>query len=78
MNATGKRLAIVAMCVLLTACASAGTRVTTKSDNYKSMAQSQTPWCQTFGCSCFLDGIRTSCSLVYACLNSGNCTRASQ
>ena len=76
MNATGKRLAIVALCALLTACASAETRVTAKSDNYKSMAQSQSWWCQTFGCSCTLDGMRTSCMLVEACLNSGNCTRA--
>ena len=76
MNATVRLLAVAALCALLTACASAGTRVTAKSGDYKSMAQSQTPWCQTFGCSCFLDGIQTSCSLVYACLNSGNCVRA--
>jgi hypothetical protein len=42
------------------------------------MAKSQQWWCGTFGetCTCYLDGVRTTCSLVNACLNSGNCTMA--
>jgi hypothetical protein len=63
---------------LLTACASPGTRVSTTSDAYKDMAKSQQAWCGTFSdsCACSIDGNKTTCSLVYACVNSGNCKAA--
>ncbi len=63
----------------LVACASTGTRVTSTSDTYKSLARNQVTWCEMFGgCTCYLDGIQTTCSLVFACLNSGNCKLAQQ
>jgi len=70
-------LSIIA-CTLLSACATTGTRVTSNSDTYKSMSSSQQWWCSQFGCGCTLDGQPTTCSLVQACLNSGNCQRAAQ
>jgi uncharacterized protein YceK len=76
-TAKGTVLALIA-CAMLSACASTGTRVTSNSDAYKSMASSQQWWCSQFGCGCTLDGQQTTCSLVQACLNSGNCQRASQ
>jgi hypothetical protein len=70
-------LSIIA-CVMLAACATTGTRVTSNSEMYKSMSNSQQWWCSQFGCGCTLDGQATTCSLVQACLSSGNCQRASQ
>jgi len=63
---------------MLSACATSGTRVTTTSDAYKDMTKSQQAWCNTFAdsCTCSIDGNKTTCSLVYACLNSGNCKAA--
>ena len=71
-------LAAMILSVTLVACATTGTRVSTTSDGYRNMAKSQQWWCGTFGetCTCYLDGVRTTCSLVNACLNSGNCTMA--
>ena len=66
----------VMMCALLSACATSGTRVTSNSDGYKTMARGQQWWCSTAGCGCTLDGQPATCSLVEACLNSGNCQRA--
>ena len=70
----------VALGVLLTGCASTGTQVSANSDNYKTLAKSQQPWCSTFGntCTCAIDGMKTTCSLVYACVSSGNCKTAAQ
>jgi hypothetical protein len=64
---------------MLAGCATTGTRVSTTSDAYRDMAKGQQTWCGAFGdtCTCYLDGIKTMCSLVSACLNSGNC-KASQ
>ena len=69
--------ALIAACiaVALAGCASTGTKVTSTGDSYKNMAQSQQWWCGNFGdtCTCTLDGVKTTCSLVWACVNSGNC-----
>ena len=56
-------------------CATTGTRTTTESAAYKDMARSQQWWCGTFKdtCACSIDGMQTTCSLVAACMNSGNC-----
>ena len=71
-------LAAVVACALLAACASPGTRVTSSSDPYRDMARSQQAWCNTFNssCGCTIDGAPATCSLVYACVNSGNCKAA--
>lgn len=69
-------IAALALGILLTGCASTGTQVSAKSEGYKDLAKSQQAWCSTFGntCSCAIDGMKTTCSLVYACVNSGNCS----
>jgi len=69
-------LAAIALCALLSACATTGTRVTSSSDAYKSMARSQQWWCSQFGCGCTMDGQPATCSLVAMCANSGSCQRA--
>ena len=68
-------LAALAAAAMLTACATTGTNVSSSSDSYKDLAKSQQWWCGTFGqtCTCSIDGMKTTCSLVYACVNSGNC-----
>ena len=78
MKAKSGLLAAVALGVMLAACASTGTRVSTASDGYKDMARSQQWWCGTSkdNCTCSIDGVQTTCSLVYACMNSGNCKAA--
>jgi hypothetical protein len=68
----------IALGLLTSACGTTGTRVTSTSDTYKSMARSQQAWCSQFGCGCTLDGQAATCSLVEACLSSGNCQRAAQ
>ena len=69
-------LLAVLLCALLPACATTEKRVTADSEGYKSMARSQGWWCSQFGCECTIDGLPATCSLVAACLNSGNCKRA--
>jgi hypothetical protein len=76
MKALPKGALIVMMCALVAACATPATRVTSTSDGYKSMARSQQWWCSQFGCGCTIDGVQATCSLVAACINSGNCQRA--
>jgi outer membrane biogenesis lipoprotein LolB len=66
----------VLLCAMLTACASTGTHVTTTSDTYKMMADSQQAWCSQFGCGCTLDDKKATCALVSTCLNTGSCSRA--
>jgi len=80
MNTNRGLFTALALGALLTACASTGTSVGSTSDAYKDMARSQQWWCGTFGntCTCTIDGMKTTCSLVYACLNSGNCKAAAQ
>ncbi len=75
-----KRIVALSLVVVavLAGCASPGTRVTTTSDAYKDMAKSQQAWCGTFAdsCTCSIDGNKTTCSLVYSCVSSGNCKAA--
>lgn len=63
---------------MLTACASTGTKVSASSEVYRDMAKSQQWWCSSFSgsCGCSIDGQATTCSLVAACMNSGNCRAA--
>lgn len=71
--ATGKALALL-LCALLGGCAATGTRVTSDSGMYKSMADSQQWWCGNVGgCDCTMDGKKVTCSLVQACISSGSC-----
>jgi hypothetical protein len=70
----GTWLAILC-CAVLAGCASTGTRVTTSSDAYQAMANSQQWWCSQFGCGCTLEGKQATCALVATCLNTGSCTR---
>ena len=72
---SGSLLAI-AFCAMLTACASTGTRVTTNSDTYKAMANSQQAWCSQFGCGCSMDGQQVTCALASSCINTGSCKQA--
>jgi hypothetical protein len=54
----------------------AGTRAATKagkSDAFKQTARSLQDECNRIGCTCFLDGLQTTCSLVFACLDAGQC-----
>jgi hypothetical protein len=78
MNTKRGLLAALIAGAMLTACATTGTRVSSTSDAYRDLAKGQQTWCKTFGgtCTCFIDGVQTTCSLVYACLNSGNCKAA--
>lgn len=67
-------LLAAALGLFLSACAAPGTKVTTTSETYKGMAGGQRTWCEMFGgCSCSIDGVQTTCSLAFACLESGNC-----
>ncbi len=79
MKATGRGIAVSAA-LGLAACAATGTRVTTSSDGYRTMANSQQWWCTGSAtkdtCGCAMDGQRVTCSLAQACLSSGSCTRA--
>ncbi len=51
-----------------------GTKATTESMEFKSLAQNIGSDCRAMGgCTCYLDGIQTSCALVFACLDAGFC-----
>ena len=53
-----------------------GTRVTNVSEVavFKQAASDLQENCELIGgCTCFLDGIQTTCSLVFACLDAGFC-----
>ena len=70
------KYALVALVVatLLSGCATPGTKVTSSSDAWKSMARSQQAWCaQVGGCDCQMDGQPVTCSLAATCVNSGSC-----
>jgi hypothetical protein len=54
----------------------AGTRVATKTgkaDTFKQTARSLQDNCRLNGCTCFIDGLPSSCSLAFACLDAGFC-----
>jgi hypothetical protein len=78
MNTKNGILAVLVVVLALGGCAATGTKVTSSSDGYRDMAKSQQTWCGTFpdSCACYIDGNRATCSLVYACMNSGNCKAA--
>jgi hypothetical protein len=78
LNTKSGLLAALALGAMLAACASTGTKVTSSSDGYRDMAKSQQWWCGNFGssCQCTIDGLPATCSLVQACLSSGNCAVA--
>ena len=55
----------------------AGTRVATKagkSDVFRQTARNIQSDCEQMGgCTCFLDGLQTTCGVVFACLDAGFC-----
>jgi len=54
----------------------AGTHAATKtgkSDVFKQTARNLQNECNRIGCTCILDGIQTSCGVVFACLDAGFC-----
>jgi hypothetical protein len=73
---TRSSLIAIALSAMLAACASPGTRVTTDSDMYRSMARSQQWWCSQFGCGCTMDGQQVTCALASTCVNAGSCKQA--
>ena len=55
----------------------AGTRVTSSSEVFQRTARDLQGHCAAIGgCTCFLDGIQTTCSVVFACLDAGFCELA--
>ena len=54
----------------------AGTKVSASSEVFKQAASGLAGECDRLGgCTCFLDGIHTTCALVFACLDAGFCER---
>ena len=55
----------------------AGTRAVTKagkSDVFRQTARNIQNECEQMGgCTCFLDGVQTTCGVVFACLDAGFC-----
>ena len=80
MNMNHGVLAALAVSIALAGCAATGTRATSTSQGYKDLARSQQWWCGTFGqtCTCTIDDMKTTCSLAFSCVQSGNCKTASQ
>jgi hypothetical protein len=55
----------------------AGTRVSSTSEVFQRTARDLAGQCEAIGgCTCFLDGIQTTCSVVFACLDAGFCELA--
>jgi hypothetical protein len=55
----------------------AGTSVTTTSEVFRQTAKGLEQDCARIGgCTCILDGIQTTCSVVFACLDAGFCELA--
>jgi len=51
-----------------------GTGVTTTSEVFRAAANGLAGDCERIGgCTCILDGIQTTCPLVFACLDAGFC-----
>ncbi len=64
----------------LTGCASkdkippSGTSVTSSSEVFLQTARGLQDHCErTGGCTCILDGLQTTCAVVFACLDAGFC-----
>jgi hypothetical protein len=54
----------------------AGTSVTTTSEVFRQTARGLEQECARIGgCTCILDGIQTTCAVVFACLDAGFCER---
>ena len=56
----------------------AGTRVSTNSEVFRQAAQGLRDQCARLGCTCNLDGIETTCAVVFACLDAGFCELAKE
>lgn len=53
----------------------AGTSVTSDSEVFRQAARGLEQECARMGgCTCILDGIQTTCAIVFACLDAGFCT----
>ena len=78
MKAMSRLFAALVVGATLAGCATTGTKVSSNSEPYRELAKSQQLWCSSFkdACTCAIDGTRTTCSLVYACVNSCNCKGA--
>lgn len=53
-----------------------GTKVESTSPQglaYKRLAGDLKGDCRTGGCTCYIDGIQSSCALTFACLDAGFC-----
>lgn len=70
-----RSLTAIALCAMLAACASTGTRVSTDSESYKAMANGQQAWCSQFGstCGCEMNGQKVTCALASTCINTSSC-----
>ncbi len=57
----------------------AGTRVTSTSEVFRQTARGLEQECARIGgCTCILDGIQTTCAVVFACLDAGFCQLAAR
>ena len=57
----------------------AGTSVSTTSDVFRQTARGLAQDCARIGgCTCILDGIQTTCAVVFACLDAGFCERVAR
>ncbi len=53
-----------------------GTNVSTSSEVFRQTARGLGAECARLGtCTCILDGIQTTCAVVFACLDAGFCER---
>ena len=53
-----------------------GTKVTSNSEVFRRTASDLENQCTAMGgCTCYLDGIQTTCAVVFACLDAGFCER---
>lgn len=57
----------------------AGTTVSTTSEVFRQTARGLEQDCARIGgCTCILDGIQTTCAVVFACLDAGFCERVAR
>jgi len=57
----------------------AGTSVTSSSEVFRQTARGLQDYCDRIGgCTCILDGLQTTCAVVFACLDAGFCELASR
>ena len=57
----------------------AGTSVSTTSDVFRLTAKGLSEDCARIGgCTCILDGIQTTCAVVFACLDAGFCKQVAR